>query len=152
MHWSTDDTFFDRMRSKKVELVSWIFDHVDMKNKKGFTALTGGWTDGFSFVPFIFQLVCSSKPKNILKDALPVPVKKDSAAEKRRNNAKKKKTELLIEMVKKAIAVKLPFSFVLFDSWFSVPVIFIQLRLLKRHAIAMLKDHAKIFYTYRGQS
>ena len=56
-------------------------------------------SDGFSFVPFIFQLVCSSKPNNILKNAL--PEKKYSVAEKRRINAKKKKTELPIEMVKK---------------------------------------------------
>ena len=145
-----DDTFFDRMRSKSVELLSWLFDHVDMKNKKGFMNLTGGWTDGFSFIPFIFQLVCSSKEKNILKQAQ--PVRKESVADIRRKNAKRKKTELMIEMVEKAISHKIPFSFVLFDSWFAFPSIFIQLNQLQTNAIAMLKDHPKIFYYYRGRS
>ena len=73
-----DDTFFDRMRSKSVELLSWIFDHVDMRNKKGFTNFTGGWSDGYTFIPFIFRLLCSSKKKNILRDAN--KVKEQSAA------------------------------------------------------------------------
>jgi len=145
-----DDTFFDRMRSKKVELLSWTFDHVDMKNKKGFLNLTGGWTDGFSFIPFIFQLVCSSKRKNILEEAK--CVKKGSVADTRRKKAKQKKTELLIEMVGDALCNKIPFSIVLFDSWFSFPSIFIQLYQMRVKAIAMLKDHPKIFYYYRGKT
>ena len=49
-----DDTVCDRRRSKKVELLSWVFDHVSGKSLKGFKMLTLGWDDGVSFVPLDF--------------------------------------------------------------------------------------------------
>lgn len=143
-----DDTFFDRMRSKSVELLSWVFDHVTVKNKKGFLNLTAGWTDGASFIPFIFHLV--SSPKNIVKKFNPGTP--GSVAATRRENALRKKTDLMIEMIAKAKEYKIPFNYALFDSWFAFPVIFIKCWLLKTKAIAMLKDHPKIFYTYKGKS
>lgn len=42
-----DDSFFDRSRSKKVELLSSVYDHTDGKYKKGFTLFTMGWSDSF---------------------------------------------------------------------------------------------------------
>lgn len=141
-----DDTFFDRMRSKSVELLSKIFDHVDMRHKKGFCNLTCGWTDGYSFVPIMFQLVCSVKSiLNKMKKSL-----KAECANIRRENAIKKKTDLLIEMTQNAINNYIPFSYVLFDSWFAFPSIFIRLYSIKAKAISMLKNHPKIYYNYLG--
>lgn len=143
-----DDTFFDRKRSKSVELLSKIFDHVDMKYKKGFCNLTCCWSDGFSTIPIMFQLTCSVK--NLINDVKKIFTEK--CANIRRNNAKKKKTDLLIEMVQKAININIPFQYVLFDSWFSFPIIFIKLHLLKTKSISMLKRHPKVFYYYHGRS
>lgn len=141
-----DDTFFDRTRSKSVELLSKIFDHVDMRYKKGFCNLTCGWTDGYSFVPIMFQLVCSVKSIfNKTKKSLKV-----ECANIRRENAKKKKTDLLIKMTKNIINNDIPFSYVLFDSWFAFPSIFIQLYSIKAKSISMLKNHPKIYYNYLG--
>lgn len=141
-----DDTFFDRTRSKSVELLSKIFDHVDMRYKKGFCNLTCGWTDGYSFIPVIFQMVCSVKSiiNKMNKEV------KSKCAIARRENAQKKKTDLLIEMVDKAINKNIPFSYVLFDSWFAFPTMFIRLFSKSVKAISMLKNHPKIFYKYQN--
>jgi hypothetical protein len=139
-----DDTFFDRMRSKSVELLSKIFDHVDMRYKKGFCNLTCGWTDGYSFVPVMFQMVCSVKSIiNKMNKTI-----KSKCAINRRENAQKKKTDLLIEMVDRAINKCIPFSYVLFDSWFAFPSMFVQLFSKNVRSISMLKNHPKIFYQY----
>ena len=41
-----DDTLFSRSSCKKTELGSRVFDHVEMKFRKGFRLLTLGWSDG----------------------------------------------------------------------------------------------------------
>ena len=38
-----DDSLFERHRSKKVELLSTVYDHVSHKYLKGFQLLTLGW-------------------------------------------------------------------------------------------------------------
>ena len=51
-----DDSVVTRGRSKAVELLARVYDHVDHKYKKGFTMLTLGWSDGYSF--FRLALTC----------------------------------------------------------------------------------------------
>ena len=46
-----DDSVKERERSKKVELLARIYDHVSDRFIRGFNLLTLGWSDGFSFVP-----------------------------------------------------------------------------------------------------
>ena len=52
-----DDSLFERTRSKKVELLSTVYDHVSHKYLKGFQLLTLGWSDGYSFIPCNFSLM-----------------------------------------------------------------------------------------------
>ena len=61
-----DDTTYDRSRSKKVELLSRVFDHTTHKYIKGFRLLTLGWSDGNSFLGIDFTLLSSAKEKNTL--------------------------------------------------------------------------------------
>ena len=49
-----DDSLFSRSRSKRVELLANVYDHVSHRYTKGFRLLVLGWTDGNTF------LVCSS--------------------------------------------------------------------------------------------
>ena len=42
-----DDSVIKRNRSKKVELLARVYDHVEHKFRKGFTLLTLGWSDGY---------------------------------------------------------------------------------------------------------
>ena len=72
-----DNTLYKRDRSKKVELLSKVFDHDEMKYRKGFRLLTVGWTDGFSFIPVAFRLISSARSmlrmqgKNMIEELLP---------------------------------------------------------------------------------
>jgi len=59
-----DDSLYDRSRSKKVELLSRVFDHCTKKYLKGFRFLTLGWTDGNSFLGVDFALLSSEKQEN----------------------------------------------------------------------------------------
>ena len=116
-----DDTFYNRTRSKAVELLSWVYDHVDGKSKKGFTKLTLGWSDGHTFLPIQFRLVSSINYKNIKTKS--EYVKEKYPGFTRRIQAKKKKTELLFEMVQSVIDNSIHYNHLLFDSWFAFPKI-----------------------------
>ena len=61
-----DDSVIKRNRSKKVELPARVYDHVEHKFQKGFTLLTLGWSDGYSFVPVGFNMLSSAKKSNCL--------------------------------------------------------------------------------------
>ena len=52
-----DDSPFSRNRSKKVELLAKVFDHVKHTYFMGFRMLTLGFTDGNTFIPFAQQLM-----------------------------------------------------------------------------------------------
>ena len=59
-----DDSVVKRNRSKSVELLARVYDHVEHKFQKGFTLLTLGWSDGYSFIPVGFNLLSSAKKNN----------------------------------------------------------------------------------------
>ena len=59
-----DDSVVKRNRSKSVELLARVYDHVEHKFQKGFTLLTLGWSDGYSFIPVGFNLLSSAKKSN----------------------------------------------------------------------------------------
>ena len=59
-----DDSVITRNRSKAVELLARVYDHVTHKYQKGFTMLTLGWSDGYSFVPVGFNMLSSAKQTN----------------------------------------------------------------------------------------
>ena len=57
---------FERTSCRKTELGSRVFDHVDMKFRKGYRLMTGGWTDGNTFLPVNSCLLASSKESNVI--------------------------------------------------------------------------------------
>ena len=59
-----DDSVIKRNRSKTVELLARVFDHVEHKYQKGFTLLTLGWSDGYSFIPTGFNMLSSAEKSN----------------------------------------------------------------------------------------
>lgn len=62
-----DDSTYDRSRSKKVELLSWIHDHNTGRSLKGFKLMTLGWSDGNSFLPLDFVLCASANAEKRLQ-------------------------------------------------------------------------------------
>ena len=56
-----------------------------------------------------------------------------------------------VELLKQAVALGLPAEYVLFDSWFSLPKIFWQLKQLGLDSVGMLKQTKKVYYRYRDR-
>ncbi len=143
-----DDSLYDRSRSKKVELLSRVFDHTTRKFVKGFKLLTIGWSDGTTFLPVAFSLLSSRHEKKIL---CPIDSKVDkrSAGYKRRNEATANSTETLLKLLD---SVKgLPAKYLLFDSWFAFPKTIVNVVKRKLDVICMLKISSKIHYLYQGE-
>lgn len=64
-----DDSVVKRSCSKSVELLARVYDHVEHKFQKGFTLLTLGWSDGYSFIPTGFNMLSSASKSNRYKEA-----------------------------------------------------------------------------------
>jgi hypothetical protein len=145
-----DDTLYRRNRSKHVELLSRVFDHIDKRYYRGFRMLTLGWSDGISFLPVSCALLASSKEKHRL-----VPLRTDldrrTNGAKRRREGIRKATDVLVETVAEAIASGIQAKHLLFDSWFAYPAIMRNLLAQGMHTICMLKVTEKIFYRYQGE-
>lgn len=147
-----DDSFYGRLRSKKVELLSNVNDHASKGNKfkRGFRMLTLGWTDGNTFMPLSFNLQSSVKQKNRyceMKEGL----NKNSIAYKRRKQAISKSPDVLIEMLQAVVKSGIQAKHVLFDSWFSYPVTIIRIMKLNLHTVCRLKNTKKIKYIFDGE-
>ncbi len=56
-----DDSLFDRQRSRKVDFLSKVYDHVEHRYRWGFRWLVLGWSDGTTFLPIDFALLGSRK-------------------------------------------------------------------------------------------
>ena len=119
-----DDSLYNRNRSKKVELLTRVFDHTTHKYLKGFRMLTLGWSDGNTFLPLGFSLLSSQKPEKILNPAKPLD--KRTIAYKRRAEATKSTTDVLIDLLR--YAANIPAKYVLFDSWFAHPKKFLRVK------------------------
>jgi len=139
-----DDSLFNRGRSKKVELLTRVFDHTTHKFVNGFRMLTMGWSDGNTFMPIGFSLLSSQKPEKILTPE--INVDKRTLAYKRRTEAKQCTTDALIKLLQSA--AQIPAKYVLFDSWFAYPKTIIRVIKEKRDVICMVKKTENIHYWY----
>ena len=144
-----DDSPYDRSRSKKVELLSRVFDHNTNTYIKGFRMLTLGWSDGNSFLGLDFALLSSAKKSNRFTE-ITKRLDKRTCGYQRRKEAMTKSTELMEPMIKRALAVGICAKYLLMDSWFSAPSVIAKLR-QHIHIICMLKDHPKWLYEYKGK-
>ena len=144
-----DDSLFERTSCRKTELGSRVFDHVDMKYRKGYRLMTVGWTDGNTFLPVNSCLLASSKESNVIG-----PVEKydgRSLASKRRKLAQMKGTEVMVELLKNALSAGHRADYVLFDTWFSSPAQLIAVKSIGLDSIAMIKKSTRIYYEYDGK-
>jgi len=144
-----DDSTYDRSRSKKVELLSRVYDHSTHKYLKGFRLLTLGWSDGNSFLGIDFALLSSAKKKNRYNE-INSDIDKRTCGYQRRKEAITKSTIHLEPMIKRAIEIGIRAKYLVMDSWFSMPSVISTLR-QHIHIICMLKDHPKWFYEYNGK-
>ncbi|APB37678.1 MULTISPECIES: IS4 family transposase [Heyndrickxia] len=140
-----DDSMYERASAKHVELAAFQFDHAKHKYTRGFRFLQLGWSDGNTFLPVNFSLlsgknqVCS--PKSIDGRTL---------SGKRKIQAQRKATNVVLELLSSALSQGVNASYVLFDSWFSSPKMFHQLREMGLHGVAMVKRSKKVYYQFNG--
>lgn len=140
-----DDSVIQRGRSKKVELLSFVYDHVINKTVRGFNLLTLGWTDGYSFIPVAFNMLASAKGDKRIADANPGIDKRTNGAKVRRD-AIMKKTEAAIALIRSALAAGINASCVLMDTWFTNEPFIRDILSEGLDVIGMLKDNKQRYY------
>ena len=144
-----DDSPYDRSRSKKVELLSRVFDHSTGRYLRGFRLLTVCWSDGVSCLPLDFALLSSAKQKSRFYESHK-SMDKRCCAFKRRTEATTKATALLSPMIKRILKAGINARYVLMDSWFTMPA---NVCALREHldVIGMVKKTPKICYVHDGK-
>jgi hypothetical protein len=144
-----DDSPYDRSRSKKVELLSRVFDHSAGRYIRGFRLLTVCWSDGVSCLPLDFALLSSAKQTNRFHESRK-SMDKRCCASKRRKEATTKTTTLLEPMVNRVLKAGINARYVLMDSWFTMPS---NICALRKHldVIGMVKKTPKVFYEHDGK-
>ena len=145
-----DDSLFSRARSKKVELLAKVFDHVEQKYTKGFRMLTLGWSDGNSFLPLSQCLLSSAKRENRLQEAS-ADIDARSNGGKVRKLAQTKATSVVQTLLREAKAAEIPAKYVLFDTWFCSPASLIQIKDIGYDVIAMVKKSETFHFRYNGR-
>ena len=144
-----DDSMFERNRSKKVELLTKVYDHAKHAYKFGFRMLTLGWSDGNTFLPVNSILLSSENKKNRVNEAKTVD--KRTVGYKRRALSMQKGTIAMLELLKAAKNSSIPAKYVLFDSWFSFPSTLHAVKEIGYDVIGMVKKTPKMFFRYNGE-
>lgn len=144
-----DDSIIQRNRSKKVELLAKVYDHVFHRCIKGVTMLTLGWTDGYSFVPVDFNMLSSANKANRIQESSAHADKRTSGY-KRRKEAVSKKTEAAVQMVENALASGIQADYILMDTWFTTEPMIRSILKLGMDVIGMVKQLNQK-YIYAGK-
>lgn len=145
-----DDTSHPRNRSKSVELLARVYDHVTHKYFKGFRIMTMGWSDGNSFIPLDFALLSSNNADNRYQE-INASIDKRSCGYKRRKEAVSKSTELIVPMIKRVLKTGIKAKYLLMDSWYGLPSIIASIKPLI-DVICRVKDTPKIYYYQEGKA
>jgi hypothetical protein len=132
-----DDSLYDKNRSKKIELLSRVYDHVEQKFVRGFRMLALAFTDGVSLIPLDFALLGSKK---ILCEANS-NIDRRSHGSKRRSEAVCEAPEVLLSMIDRCRDLIIDGSHIVFDSWFCFPSLIRALAERNLHVIGRLKKN-----------
>lgn len=143
-----DDTLFSRTGYKHTDMVARVFDHADMRYRKGFRLLTLGWSDGNSFVPINSCLVSSRNEKNQL-GIMDIGDGRTLAG-RRRRLALRKMTDVMLELLETAVKAGHRAKYVLFDTWFATPHQIVKIKDMGLDTIAMVKRSSRIRYEFDG--
>ena len=144
-----DDSMFERNRSKRVELLTKVFDHAKHKYRFGFRMLTLGWSDGSTFIPVNSVLLSSENKKNRINEA--ADIDKRTVGYKRRKLSMEKGTHAMLELLNAAKKASIPAKYVLFDSWFSSPSTLHAVKKIGYDVIGMVKKTPKMFFRHNGE-
>lgn len=127
-----DDSIVTRNRSKSVELMARVYDHVTHKYQKGFTMLS------------------STNESNRLVD-ISSTIDKRTNGHKRRKEAIQKKPDVAIALIQNALNAGIFAEYVLMDTWFTTEPMIKSVLAEGLHVIGMVKQ-LKQRYSYNGHS
>lgn len=135
-----DDSLYLRTGGKGTDLVAKVYDHNDHKMKTGYRMMTGGWTNGEVFIPFA-QALLTTRDEGLMVGT-DERVDGRTLRGKRRKVAKSKGTDVVREMIKSARNADIPFTHVMFDTWFSSPSQLVAIKDDGADVIAMIKKNS----------
>lgn len=144
-----DDTIIKRDRCKNVELLAKVYDHSSKRYHKGFTLLTLGWSDGYSFVPVSFDLLSSANRVNRYQE-ISDQIDHRTNGYKARKESLMKKPDAAILLVKRALHAGILADYVLMDTWFTTEPLLNALLETGMDSIGMVKQ-LKQRYLYQGK-
>lgn len=104
-----DDSVIKRNCSKNVELLARVYDHVEHKFQKGFTLLTLGLSDGYSFIPTGFNLLSSASESNRYNEVSD-SIDHRTNGYKVRKASMMHKTDAAIQLIRKSSRLRHAFS------------------------------------------
>jgi len=146
-----DDTVIPK-RGRKIENVSFVYDHNLGRSVLGFCVVTLGLFTGQNFYPLDFAYRFGKKrhpksPEEKIGD--PRSISGQRSYEARHQS----KLELALAMIQSAFDKGIRAAYVLFDSWYAWPVFINAIRKISAdlHAICRLKDN-KVLYEYKGKA
>ena len=144
-----DDTLYRRRGYKKTELCAAVFDHVDMKSRKGYRMLTLGYSDGNTFMPISHRLLSSPNDDKVLGPQKVLDGR--TIAGRRRRQARRKATVVMVELIRAAQKAGIEAKHVLFDSWFAEPKQILELKGMGLDSIAIVKKSGRTCYCWNGE-
>lgn len=145
-----DDSVIKRNRSKKVELLARIYDHSEGKYLRGFSMLTLGWTDGYSFVPVGFNILSSANKSNRYQE-MSDNIDHRTNGYKARRDSMLSKPEAAIKLIKEALNAGIIADYVLMDTWFTTEPMIKSIVELGLDVIGMVKQ-LKQRYSFNGKA
>ena len=145
-----DDSVIKRNRSRKVELLAKVYDHVEHKFQKGFTLLALGWSDGYSFVPVGFNMLSSASKSNRYQE-MSADIDCRSNGYKTRKESLISKTDAAILMIQRALNAGIRADYVLMDTWFTTEPMIKSILAEGLDVIGMVKQ-LKQRYNYKGKA
>lgn len=142
-----DDSIIQRNRSKNVELLAKVYDHVSHKFQKGFTLLTLGWSDGYSFIPVGFNMLSSANKGNRFQE-ISADIDHRTNGYKSRTESLMQKTDAAVLLIQRALAAGIKADYVLMDTWFTTEPMLKKILKTGLDAIGMVKQLKQRYYYY----
>jgi hypothetical protein len=132
-------------RGKRLENLSFVYDHSQGKTVKGYEILTLGLLTPRNFYPVNFGHHFSQRAPAEAPEAQPRRVRGDLA--RRLRDAKElTKPALALKMLKAALAQGFPARYLLVDAWFTSPKFCQDVKNLNLHIIGRLKRDRTLYY------
>ena len=141
-----DDSVIKRNRSKKMELLARVYDHVEHKFQKGFTLLTLGWSDGYYCSAILLSSASESNRYNAVSDS----IDHRTNGYKVRKASMMHKTDVAVQLIRNVLTAGIKADYVLMDTWFTTEPMLKEILDTGIHAIGMVKQLQQR-YTYNGR-